>query len=93
MLPASPARTRRKQTPGLLKQWAKAKIGAPLKLAGESCIKMIDRAYSGKGTGSGGFMCHKGSAPPTSEFGQKTFAARETNPYTIAQIKAFFHIT
>jgi hypothetical protein len=81
-----------KQTPGLLKQWAKAKIGAALKLAGESCIKMIDHGYSGQGTASGGFMCRKGSSPPISVFDQKTFAARETNPYTIAQIKALFGI-
>ena len=82
----------KKQTPGLLKQWAKAKIGASLTLAGASCIKMTDRGYSGQGTSSGGFMCHKGSSPPTSIFGQNTFAARETNPYTVAQIKAFFGI-
>jgi hypothetical protein len=82
----------RKQTPGLLKQWSKARTGAPLKLAGWSCVKMTDRGYSGAGTASGGLMCHKGSSPPTSVFGQNTFAARETNPYTIAQIKAFFGI-
>ena len=81
-----------KQVPGLLKQWEKAKIGAPLKLAGANCVKMTDRGYTGQGTASGGFMCHKGSGPPSSIFGQKTFAARETSPYTVAQIKAFFGI-
>lgn len=80
------------QTPGLLKQWSKAKLGARLQLAGAVCVKMIDAAYSGQGQSSGGFMCHRGSSPPTSVFGQNTFAARETNPYTIAQIKAFFGI-
>ena len=80
------------KTPGLLKQWAKAKIGAPLKLAGATCLKMTDRAYSGQGTSSGGFMCHRGSGAPTNIFGPSTFAARETAPYTVAQIKAFFGI-
>jgi hypothetical protein len=80
------------QTPGLLKQWAKAKLGASLKLAGASCLKMVDAAYSGSGKSSGGFMCHLGAGAPTSIFGQKTFAARETSPYTIARIKAFFGI-
>lgn len=80
------------KAPGLLKQWAKAKLGAPLKLPGASCVKMIDTGYDGHGTASGGFMCHVGSGAPVSIFGQKTFAARETAPYTIAQIKAFFGI-
>jgi hypothetical protein len=81
-----------KQTPALLKQWTKAKLGAPLRLAGARCLKMIDTGYSGSGTASGGFMCRLGTQAPTSVFGQKTFAGRETAPYTIAQIKAFFGI-
>jgi hypothetical protein len=80
------------KTPGLLKQWPKAKLGGRLQLAGAVCVKMIDAAYAGHGQSSGGFMCHRGSAPPISIFGPNTFAARETNPYTIAQIKAFFGI-
>ena len=80
------------KSPGLLMQWAKARIGAALKLAGATCLKMTDKAYSGQGTSSGGFLCHKGTGPPTSVFGPATFAARETNPYTVAQIKAFFGI-
>jgi hypothetical protein len=80
------------KTPPLLKQWAKAKLGAPLTLAGAACIKMIDRAYSGSGRSSGGFMCHRGSGAPTNVFGPNTFAARETNPYSVKQIKAFFGI-
>lgn len=79
-------------SPGLLKQWATARIGAPLKLAGATCLKMTDQGYSGQGTSSGGFLCHKGQGPPTSVFGPATFTARETNPYTVAQIKAFFGI-
>jgi hypothetical protein len=82
----------RAQTPGLLKQWAKAKLGARLTLAHAVCVKMIDSGYSGTGQSSGGFVCHVGAGVPTSIFGQKTFAARETNPYSIAQIKAFFGI-
>ena len=53
---------------------------------------MIDSAYSGAGQSSGGFLCHVGAGPPTSVFGASTFAARETNPYSIAQIKQFFGI-
>ncbi len=82
----------KKQAPGLLKQWSKAKLGASLKLAGASCLKMVDADYSGTGKSSGGFMCHLGSGAPTSIFGPKTFAVRETAPYTVAQIKAFFGI-
>jgi hypothetical protein len=82
----------KKQTPGLLKQWAKAKLGAPLRLKGASCLKMVDAGYSGSGRSSGGFLCHLGAGLPVSIFGQKTFAARETAPYTVAQIKAFFGI-
>lgn len=80
------------KTPALLEQWAKAKLGAPLVLAGATCLKMIDSAYSGSGQSSGGFLCHVGSGPPTSIFGPSTFTARETNPYSVAQIKAFFGI-
>ena len=82
----------RKHAPGLLGQWAKAKIGASLKLSGWSCLKMVDHGYTGHGTASGGFMCHKGSSLPVRVFGQNTFAVRETSPYTIGQIKAFFGI-
>ena len=88
-LPCSYALAR---TPGLLKQWAAARIGAALKLAGFTCSKMTDQGYSGQGTSSGGFLCHKGADPAASIFGPSTFTARETNPYTIAQIKAFFGI-
>jgi hypothetical protein len=82
----------KKQTPKLLGQWAKAKLGAPLKLEGASCVKMVDAGYSGSGRSSGGFMCHRGTGAPTSIFGPRTFAARETAPYTVAQIKAFFGV-
>jgi hypothetical protein len=80
------------KSPGLLKQWAKAKLGGRLTLPGYTCLKMTDGAYSGSGTSSGGFLCHRGSTPATSVFGQGTFTARETAPYTVAQIKAFFGI-
>jgi hypothetical protein len=80
------------KAPGLLKQWTKAKLGARLTLKGASCLKMIDAAYSGSGTSSGGLMRHLGTSPPVSIFGPKTFAVRETSPYSIAQIKAFFGI-
>ena len=80
------------KTPALLKLWAKAKLGAPLTLAGATCLKMIDSAYSGSGQSSGGFLCHVGPGPPTSVFGPSTFTVRETNPYSIAQIKGFFGI-
>jgi hypothetical protein len=82
----------RAKTRGLLKQWAKAKLGARLSLAGAVCVKMIDSGYSGTGQSSGGFICHVVAGAPTSIFGQKTFAARETSPYSISQIKAFFGI-
>jgi hypothetical protein len=80
------------QTPALLKQWAKAPLGGSLRLTGATCLKMTDGGYSGTGTSSGGFVCHRGAGAPTSVFGARTFAARETNPYTIPQIKAFFGI-
>jgi hypothetical protein len=79
------------KAPGLLDQWKKAKLGAALKLPGYGCVKMLDTGYDGKGTASGGLMCRLGGAP-VSIFGQKTFAVRETAPYSIAQIKAFFGI-
>lgn len=78
-----------KQVPALLKQWQHAKPGARLGLAGATCIVSTDRAYSGSGTSSGGFVCHKGSGA-AAIFSPSTFAARETDPYTVAQIKAFF---
>lgn len=53
---------------------------------------MIDAGYSGSGKSSGGFVFRLGSGPPVSIFGPKTFAARETAPYAVAQIKAFFGI-
>ena len=80
------------KTPGLLRKWAAAKLGASLALTGNTCLKMIDTGYSGTGTGSGGFLCHRGAGRPTTVFGPRTFTARETSPYTIAQIKAFFGI-
>jgi hypothetical protein len=76
--------------PALLRQWAKAALGARLSATGYACVKLTDTGYSGTGTTSGGFLCHRGSAPATSVFAPGTFAVRETNPYSIAQIKAFF---
>lgn len=81
-----------KQVPGLLARWAKAKLGAALAWPGYTCVKMIDRGYNGTGRSSGGLLCHKGAGAPTYVFGANTFAARETAPYTISQIKAFFGI-
>jgi hypothetical protein len=75
-------------TPGLLTQWAKARIGAPLRLHGGRCIKMTDRAYSGAGLSSGGFVCRRGVGPLTI-FASNTFAARMTDGWTTAQIKAY----
>jgi hypothetical protein len=74
----------------LLPVWAHAKLGAKLPFPGYSCVKMVDKTYSGTGTSSGGASCHKGSAPATTIFDQGTFAFRMTGNYTIAQIKAFF---
>ena len=79
--------------PSLLKAWAKAKLGAPLSMKGYACVKLIDTGYSGTGTSSGGFLCHRGSTPATSVFASGTFAVRETNPYSVAQIKAFFGLS
>jgi hypothetical protein len=87
-----PCRTALAKAPGLLEQWAKAKLGARLSLTGYTCLKMIDSAYSGPGQSSGGFLCHKGSGAPTTVFGPKTLTVRGTDPYTIPQIKAFFGI-
>lgn len=81
-----------KQVPGLLSKWAKAKLGAALPWPGYTCVKMVDRGYDGTGQSSGGVLCHKGAGAPTSVFGPNTFAARETAPYTVLQIKAFFGI-
>jgi hypothetical protein len=80
------------KTPGLLKLWAKARLGARIALPGYTCLKMTDRSYSGSGTSSGGFLCHRGSTPAMTIFGPSTFTARETAPYSVAQIKAFFGI-
>jgi hypothetical protein len=80
------------KSPALLKQWATAKLGARVALTGYTCLKMTDQGYSGSGTSSGGFLCHKGSTAATSVFGPATFTARETAPYSVAQIKAFFGI-
>jgi len=89
-----PCGTALSSTPALLRQWQQARLGARLDpgLAGYTCVKAIDRAWSGSGQSSGGFVCQKGSGLPASVFAPGTFAARETSPYTIAQIKAFFHI-
>jgi hypothetical protein len=64
-------------------------VCARLNLSGSTCVVSTDRAYSGQGTSSGGFVCHKGKTP-AAIFTPNTFAARETDPYTIAQIKQFF---
>src|SRR5262249_24955202 len=80
------------KTPGLLKLGAKAALGARIALSGYTCLKMTDRSYSGSGTSSGGFLCHRGSTPALTIFGPATFTARETAPYSVAQIKAFFGI-
>ena len=73
--------------------WTKAKLGAPLPLAGFTCVKMIDASYDGKGKSSGGGLCHVGSIPGATPFSQNTFAFRNTGPYSVAQIKAFFHLS
>jgi hypothetical protein len=77
----------------LFGQWKKAKLGAPLTLAGFACVKMVDSSYDGKGKSSGGGLCHVGSTPATSVFSSNTFAFRMTGKYTMAQIKAFFHLS
>jgi hypothetical protein len=77
-----------KATPGLLTQWAKAKIGAPLTFTGARCLKMTDRAYSGAGVSSGGFVCTTGPGTPAI-FGPKTFSARMTDGWTTQQIKQY----
>jgi hypothetical protein len=79
--------------PPLLSQWAKAQLGARLSLKGYTCSKLIDTGYSGTGTSSGGVLCHQGSTPAASIFAPSTFAVRETAPYTVAQIKAFFGLS
>jgi hypothetical protein len=81
-----------RHVPSLLSQWSKAKIGAALSLPGYTCVKMTDRGYGGTGLSSGGLLCHKGAGAASFVFGPNTFTARETAPYTIAQIKAFFGI-
>jgi hypothetical protein len=79
-------------TKKLLPAWQKAALGARLPLAGYTCVKMVDSSYSGTGRASGGGLCHVGSTPATSVFAPGTFAFRMTGVYTIAQIKAFFHL-
>lgn len=76
----------------LFKQWQQAKPGARLSLKGYACIKMIDSSYDGKGMSSGGGLCHVGKTLASSIFAPDTFNFRMTGPYTIAQVKAFFHI-
>jgi len=73
--------------------WAKAKLGAPLPLKGFTCVKMIDASYDGMGKSSGGGLCHVGSTPGASPFSPDTFAFRDTGPYSVAQIKQFFHLS
>ncbi len=80
------------KTPALLGRWVSAPIGGRLPLAGYTCTKMKDSGYSGTGVSSGGFLCHRGTRPATSPFAPDTFAARETTPYTPAQIRALFGI-
>ena len=72
--------------------WKAAKVGAPLTLKGYTCVKMTDRTYDGKGIASGGGLCHVGTTPGLTPFAPNTFAFRMTGPYTIPQIKAFFHL-
>lgn len=76
----------------LLPRWKAAAIGATLPSPGYTCFKMTDSTYAGTGRSSGGFLCHQGTGRATSVFGPRTFAARETYPYNVAQIKAFFGI-
>ena len=79
-------------TKRLFPAWQRAALGARLPLAGYTCVKMIDSSYSGTGKSSGGGLCHVGTTPATSVFSSRTFAFRMTGVYTIAQIKAFFHL-
>ena len=88
MRPSIPGSTRT-----LFAQWQHAKPGAALKLKGYACVKMIDRAYSGNGVSSGGGLCHVGKTPATSIAAAGTFSFRMTGSYSIAQIKAFLHIS
>lgn len=81
-----------KASKSLFGAWKAAKLGASLKLKGYACVKMVDLSYDGKGTSSGGGLCHVGSTPAVSPFSPNTFAFRMTGPYTVAQIKAFFHL-
>jgi hypothetical protein len=66
-------------TPGLLAQWAKAKVGGRLTLAGWLCTKEKARAYAGKGTSSGSIGCVGKQAA--------FIAIQMYAPYTLAQIK------
>jgi len=76
----------------LLPRWKTAALGATLPWPGYTCFKMTDSTYAGTGASSGGFICHQGSGRATSVFQAKTFAVRETYPYSVAQVKAFFGI-
>jgi hypothetical protein len=84
-----PCATAMKATPRLLRQWAKAKIGAPLALSGMHCLKLTDRAYGGPGESSGGFVCGSQTGTPYL-FAPKTFAARMTGGWSVARIKQTF---
>jgi hypothetical protein len=55
-----PCSTAMKATPGMLKLWAKVKIGASLPLAGYQRLKMTDRAYSGTGRPAGSSAGRRG---------------------------------
>jgi len=79
-------------TRSLFTQWKRAKPGAPLSLKGYTCLKIVDRKYSGGGISSGGGVCHLGTSSGTSIFGPDTFAFRMSGKYTVGQIKALFHI-
>jgi len=81
-----------KASKSLFGAWKAAKIGGSLKLKGYTCVKMTDRTYDGKGISSGGGLCHVGATPGLTPFAPNTFAFRMTGPYTITQIKAFFHL-
>jgi hypothetical protein len=82
-----PCSTAMKDSPGLLGQWTKAKIGGSLTLAGFHCLKMTDRAYSGNGVASGGFVCGTSGTPAV--FGSHTFSARMTDGWSTAQIRQY----
>jgi hypothetical protein len=74
----------------MLPRWKVARLGASLPWPGYTCFKMIDAKYTGRGKSSGGFLCHRGTRRATSPFAARTFAARETYPYSVKQVKQFF---